>query len=58
MALIRSLLWFALFVASTFCFVVLFENGISNFGENAQKEFESVKTMVGFGAKKAAAPGK
>ena len=54
MALIRSILWFALFVASTFCFIVVFEHGFTNFGGNAKTEFESVKTMVGLGAKKAA----
>lgn len=54
MALIRSIFWFALFVASTFCFIVVFEHGFTNFGGNAQKEFESVKTMIGLGAKKAA----
>ena len=56
MALLRSLFWFALFAASTFCFVVLFEHGVSNFGGNAQKELESVKKMVGLGDKKSAAP--
>ena len=53
MALLRSIFWFALFVASTFCFIVIFEHGFTNFGDNAQKEFESVKTMVGLGPKKA-----
>lgn len=56
MALIRSIFWFALFVASTFCFIVLFEYGFTNFGGNAKKEFESVKTLVGLGPKQAAAP--
>ena len=58
MALIRSIFLLALFVTSTFCFVVLFEHGIANFGGNAQQEFESVKTMVGLGAKKPASPAK
>ena len=53
MALLRSIFWFALFVASTFCFIIVFEHGFANFGGNAQKEFESVKTMIGFGPKKA-----
>ena len=52
MALIRSIFWFALFVASTFCFVVLFEYGFSNFGSYAQKEVESLKTVFGLAAKK------
>ena len=58
MALIRSIFWFALFVASTFCFIVVFEHGFTNFSGNAQKEFESVKTMVGLGPKTAAPPAK
>ena len=52
MALLRSLFWFALFAASTFCFVVLFEHGVTNFGGNAQKEFQSVKAMIGLGGTK------
>lgn len=55
MALLRSLFWFALFLASTFCFVVLFEHGFTNFGGNAEKELESVKKMVGLAPKKAPA---
>ena len=58
MALIRSIFWFALFAASTFCFIVLFEHGFSNFGGNAQKEAESLKIVFGLGAKKAAPPAK
>ncbi len=54
MALLRSVFWFALFIASTFCFIVIFEHGFSNFGGNAQKEFETVKTLVGIGGKKTA----
>lgn len=53
MALIRSILWFALFAASTFCFVVLFEHGFTNFGGNARKEFDAVKKMAGLESKKA-----
>ena len=52
MSLLRSLFWFALFVASTFCFVVLFEHGFSNFGENSKKELETLKNNLGL-AKKA-----
>jgi bacteriorhodopsin len=54
MALIRSIFWFALFVASTFCFIVVFEHGFTNFGDNAKKEAESLKIVFGLGAKKAA----
>ena len=56
MSLIRSIFWFALFVASTFCFIVVFEHGFSNFGSNAQKEVESLKTIFGLASKKAATP--
>jgi len=56
MSLLRSVFWFALFVASTFCFIVLFEHGVSNFGENSKKEVESLKTIFGMAAKKAPAP--
>ena len=55
MALIRSIFWFALFVASTFCFCVIFEHGFSNFGESAQKEAQSLKTIFGMASKKAPA---
>jgi hypothetical protein len=58
MALIRSILWFALFVASTFCFIVLFEYGFSNFGSNAQKEVESLKAVFGLAGKKTQTPAK
>ena len=60
MSLIRSIFWFALFVASTFCFIVVFEHGISNFGDSAKKEVESLKTIFGMGPKKdkAAPPAK
>ncbi len=54
MALLRSIFWFALFVASTFCFIVVFEHGFSNFGSNAQKEVESLKTVFGLASKKSA----
>ncbi len=56
MALLRSLFWFVLFLTSTFCFVVLFEHGFTNFGGNAQKELDAVKKMVGLAPKKAPAP--
>jgi hypothetical protein len=58
MALIRSIFWFALFVASTFCFIVVFEHGFSDFGSNAKKEVESLKTIFGMGSKKATPPAK
>ena len=45
MNLIRSIFWIALFVASTFCFIVVFEHGFSNFGDNAKKEVQTLKTV-------------
>ena len=45
MNLIRSIFWIALFVASTFCFIVLFEYGPSNFGENSRKDVQSLKKI-------------
>ncbi len=56
MALLRSIFWFALFLASTFCFIVVFEHGFSNFGDNAKHEVESLKVIFGMGGKKGAAP--
>jgi hypothetical protein len=56
MALIRSLFWFALFVASTFCFIVVFEHGFSNFGENSKKEVEYLKNVFGLVSKKTLPP--
>jgi hypothetical protein len=47
MNLIRSAFWIALFLASTFCFIVVFEYGFTNFGANAKKEVAMLKTMFG-----------
>ena len=57
MALIRSAFWFVLFVASTFCFIVVFEHGFSNFGENSKREVQSLKTVFGLPVKKSADSG-
>ncbi len=46
MATLRTLFWFALFLAATFGFTVLFEHGPSNFQENAKKEYEYLSSMV------------
>jgi len=46
MSLIRSLFWFALFIAATFAFTVLFEHGTDNYFENAKKEKEYLLKMV------------
>lgn len=45
MLLIRNLFWVALFIVSTFCFVVLFEHGPVNYTKNMQLEFESAKKL-------------
>ena len=49
MNLIRNLFWFAVFLAATFAFTVLFEHGPMNFGNNAKTEMESLSKL--FGAK-------
>jgi hypothetical protein len=58
MAFIRSIFWFVLFVASTFCFIVIFEHGFSNFGDNSKKEVQSLKTVFGLSPSKAVGDGK
>lgn len=45
MAIIRSLFWAAIFLASTFCFTVLFEHGPSDFSKNSQKEMEILRKV-------------
>lgn len=47
MALIRNLFWIAVFLASTFAFTVLFEHGPTDFVQNAKKEADVLKQMVG-----------
>lgn len=46
MSLIRSLFWFLLFVFFTFCFIVLFQYGPSDFVPGFQKEFGRVTKYV------------
>jgi hypothetical protein len=58
MATIRTTFWVILFIASTFCFIVLFEHGLSNFGENARKEVGTLKTIFGLASKTPAPPPK
>ena len=41
MALLRTVFWFALFLAATFVFTVIFEHGPMNFRENAVKEYDT-----------------
>ncbi|CAN5599561.1 hypothetical protein BH20VER3_BH20VER3_23500 [soil metagenome] len=46
MSLLRNLFWFLLFVFFTFCFVVLFQYGPSEFVPGLQKEFSRVTKYV------------
>ncbi len=46
MALLRGIFWFGLFIALTFCFIVLFEHGPQNFVNGAQKEYSRIKSFV------------
>lgn len=52
MSLIRTIFWIALFIASTFCFIVIFEHGFSNFGVNSKKEVESLKIIFNMAEKR------
>lgn len=45
MGLIRLIFWAAIFIASTFAFTVLFEHGTTNYVQNAQKEWSSLKSL-------------
>ena len=45
MALLRTVFWFALFIAATFVFTVIFEHGPMNFREDAAKEYESLTKL-------------
>lgn len=47
LSLLRKLFWVVLFLISTFCFVVLFQRGPTNFTANAQEEFEHLKKLFG-----------
>ncbi len=47
MGLLRSALWFALFLASTFVFTVLFEHGPANFVDHAKEEVDTLKKLYG-----------
>lgn len=52
--MISKLFWIALTLVFTFCFVVLFEYGPTNFVVNAQTEFQDFKTLLTENPKKAA----
>lgn len=45
MGLIRILFWVAVFLVSTFCFVVLFDHGPHDFQKNATTEFHQLQEM-------------
>ena len=45
MGLIRTLFWFALFLAATFAFTVLFEHGPTNYVDNAKREMDSLQRL-------------
>jgi hypothetical protein len=48
MNLLRTIFWIVLFVASTFCFLVVFEYGFSGgFAENCKKEVAGLKKVFG-----------
>jgi hypothetical protein len=44
--LVRWLLWLLLFVAATFCWIVLIEHGPENFAEGAAIELENIKAQI------------
>jgi hypothetical protein len=46
MALLRGIVWFGLFLVLTFCFVVVFEYGLRDFSNGAQKEYARIKSFV------------
>jgi hypothetical protein len=46
MALLRKIFWLALFAASTFGFLVLFDHGTVNYVENAKADFQKFRKMV------------
>jgi hypothetical protein len=46
MALLRTIFWVALFLFFTFCFVVLFEYGTSDFSNGFKTEAARIKSFV------------
>ena len=46
MSLLRGAFWLALFAFFTFCFIVLFEYGTSDFSTGFKKEFGRVRAFV------------
>lgn len=52
MALLRKLFWVALFIVFTFGFVVLFDNGPTNYVANFKAEFQEAKKLIKWEPKK------
>jgi hypothetical protein len=52
MALLRTVFWFALFIAATFFFTVIFEHGPMNFREDAAKEYATLTKLFGADVKR------
>ena len=45
MSLLRKLFWIALTAVWTFGFMVLFENGTTNYVDNATRQFEELRVQ-------------
>lgn len=45
MGILSKFFWLVVFLASTFAFTVLFEHGVTNYIDNAQKEWETLKKL-------------
>jgi hypothetical protein len=52
MSIVRAIFWIALFLASTFSFLVIFDHGFTNFGENCRKEWAFLQHVSGLADKK------
>jgi len=47
MSIVRAIFWIALFLASTFCFLVIFDHGFTNFADNSKKELQYLQKVMG-----------
>lgn len=45
MSLLRKLFWIGLTAVWTFGFMVLYENGTTNYADNAKRQFEEVRVL-------------
>jgi len=52
MSIVRAIFWIALFLASTFSFLVIFDQGITNFPEGCKKEIAYLQHVLGLADKK------